>query len=138
MHDLDRCQQTVREAEEKILLFKEIWIPQGTWNKIAERKQMEKIISTRSETVKDRYQTKYQELDKEETRMAKKNKDYVGNLAEKTEEAAKPQNIVCFLKSLRKSSVLKQPASENTALIAEPTQDIDINRESPSIQEWQK
>ena len=109
-HDLSTFHRTVREAGEKILGFrkrkKEDWIKQGTWDKITERKQMkEKINSTRSERVNDRYRRKCQELDKEVKRMAKRaKKDYVENLTEEVEEAAARQDLktLCIIsKTLR-------------------------------------
>ncbi|XP_078381429.1 uncharacterized protein LOC144664193 [Oculina patagonica] len=98
-HNLSNFHQTMREAGEAILGIrrrkKEEWRQQGTWDKINERKQMkEKINSTRSERVKDRCRKKYQELDKEVKRMAKRGKkDYVENLAEEAEEAAARQDL---------------------------------------------
>lgn len=54
---------------------------------MSERKGMkEKIDSTRSERVKDCYRKKYQDLDYEVKKMAKRDKkDYIENLAEKAE-----------------------------------------------------
>ena len=64
-------------------------------DKMTERNQMkDKINSTRSERVIDRYRRKYQELDKEVKRMAKRDKkDYVENLVEEAEEAAGRQDL---------------------------------------------
>ena len=63
------------------------------------KKQMEeKINSARSERVKDLYRTKYQDLDKELKKMAKRDKkDYIENLAETHNVHPHRRQLHCWL-----------------------------------------
>ena len=91
--DLSSFHRTVREAGKNIQGFrggkKKEWIQQGKWE--------DKLNEIR-EKVKYRYRKKYQDLDREVKGTAKTDKkDYIGNLAEKAEEAASRQDLKTLL-----------------------------------------
>ena len=97
--NIDDINQVYTETGEKVLGFRKRkqkeWIQKETWTKIEERKTMKgKIDSTRSERVKEQLKQKYTDLDKEVKALTKKDKtEYVEEMANKAEEAARRQDL---------------------------------------------
>lgn len=96
---IDNFNQAMNQAAEATLGYKrkhkESWISSGTWEKIAERKDIKKRLNqTKSERVKDQIKKRYTQADKEVKKSARKDKKkYIEDLTSEAERAAQRQDM---------------------------------------------
>ena len=108
-----------KETSEKILGFKKNkskpWISIDTWNKIDERKKIKsKLLGTNSPETKEELKVEYSNKDRMVKRSARKDKrDYIDNLAEQAEAAARHGDSRELYK-ITKLLAGKKPSSSNT------------------------
>ena len=105
---IDEFNCVLRETSKEIHGYqkkrREEWISETTWTKIARRRAetKERILSTTSQRLKERFAAQYAEKDKEVKRSCWKDKrQYFKKLASKVEEAAKNNDIRTLYKTTK-------------------------------------
>ena len=104
---IDEFNCALRETSKEILGYqkkrREEWISETTWTKIARRRETkERMWSTTSQCLKERFAAQYAEKDKEVKRSCRKDKrQYFEKLAFKAEETAKSNDMRTLYKTTK-------------------------------------
>ena len=104
---IDEFNCALRKTSKEILGYqkkrREEWISETTWTKIARRRETkERMLSTISQCLKERFAAQYAEKDKEVKRSCWKDKrQYFEKLASKAEETAKNNDMRTLYKTTK-------------------------------------
>ena len=141
MLTIDSLNQAMRETGEKILGYKQSkkkeWISRETLSKIEDRRNTKKkLLSTRSERLRERFATEHREKDKIVKNSARKDKrKYTEDLAKEAEEAAHQNDMKTVYQITRK---LKGDFGQNCDRPVKDEDGTTLTSEDQKLRRWKE
>ena len=138
---IDSLNQAMRETGEKILGYKQSkkkeWISRETLNKIEERREVKKkLLSTKSERLRERFATEHREKDKIVKNSARNDRrQYTEDLAQEAEEAAHQNDMKTVYQITRK---LKGDFGQNCDRPVKDEDGTTLTSEEQKLQRWKE